>query len=318
MAFGECSVEIIKLESKPSLLVLGGTGFIGSKICERAIHEGFEVTSISMNRPKRVRYFDKVNYLYSDLRHPEPFADLKQNRFSYVVNASGYVDHSSLKSGGSNVINQHFSAIVKIVEFLDWDYLIKFINIGSSDEYGKSLQPAIESQREQPISPYSFSKVAASHFLQMMHISESFPVTTLRLFLTYGPGQNLDRFIPQIILGCLSEEEFDVSEGKQLRDFCYIDDVIDAVMLSLVTKKTDGLVLNIASGEPVEVRKVVQLISKLTKKGYPQLGKKPYRSNESMALYANRTAAMKKLGWNPKVSLEHGLNKTIDWFQENG
>ena len=318
MAFGECSVEIMKLESKPSLLVFGGTGFIGSKICERAIHEGFEVTSISMNRPKRVRHFDKVNYLYSDLRHPEPFTDLKENRFSYVVNASGYVDHSSLKSGGSNVINQHFSAIVKIVEFLDWDYLIKFINIGSSDEYGKSLQPAIESQREQPISPYSFSKVAASHFLQMMHISESFPVTTLRLFLTYGPGQNLDRFIPQIILGCLSEKEFDVSEGKQLRDFCYIDDVIDAVMLSLVTKKTDGLVLNIASGEPVEVREVVQLISKLTKKGYPQLGKKPYRCNESMALYANRTAAMKKLGWNPKVSLEHGLNKTIDWFQENG
>lgn len=89
-------------------------------------------------------------------------------------------------------------------------------------------------------------------------------------------------------------------------------------MLSLVIKNTDGLVLNIASGKPVEVRKVVELISKLTKKGYPQLGKKPYRSNESMALYANRTAVMKKLGWNPKVSLENGLNKTIDRFQENG
>lgn len=311
-------MEIIKPKSKPSLLVLGGTGFIGSKVCERAILEGFDVTSISKNLPPSIRHVDKVKYMCSNLTHSEPFAGLKGNRFSYVVNASGYVDHSSLKSGGSNVINQHFNALVKIVEFLDWDFLIKFINIGSSDEYGNSLPPAIESQREQPISPYSFSKVAASHFLQMMYVSECFPVTTLRLFLTYGPGQNLERFIPQVILGCLGEKEFDVSEGKQLRDFCYIDDVIDAVMLSLVIKNTDGLVLNIASGKPVEVRKVVELISKLTKKGYPQLGKKPYRSNESMALYANRTAAMKKLGWNPKVSLEHGLNKTIDWFQENG
>lgn len=268
--------------------------------------------------PTASRYVNEVNYLFTDLTQTNPFLNLENNKFSYVLNAGGYVNHSSLRDGGMDVIEQHFNSLVKLVNFLDWNYLIKFINIGSSDEYGHLGRLASEHQREQPISPYSLSKMAASHFLQMMHFSQSFPSITLRLFLTYGPGQNVDRFIPQIVLGCLSNKKFPVSEGKQIRDFCFIDDVVEAVFLSLFSTNMNGSIINIASGKKFELRRVVELIMKLTQKGSPQFGELSYRTNESMELFGKVDKAMNKLGWEPKISLEEGLRQTIDWYQENG
>ena len=66
----------------------------------------------------------------------------------------------------------------------------------------------------------------------MLHRTESFPATILRLFLTYGPGQNNLRFLPQIIKGCVNNQSFPTSAGEQLRDFCYVEDVVNAILLS--------------------------------------------------------------------------------------
>ena len=76
----------------------------------------------------------------------------------------------------------------------------------------------------------------------MLHKTENFPATVLRLFLVYGPHQKNDRLIPQVINGCLKKKKFPVSKGHQLRDFCYVDDVINAIILSLIKKKALGKV----------------------------------------------------------------------------
>ena len=117
------------------------------------------------------------------------------------------------------------------------------MNIGSSDEYGSNRAPQNEMQRESPISPYSFGKTASSHFLEMLNRIDNFPSCSLRLFLVYGPGQNDHRFIPQIIEGCLSDNIFNTSKGEQIRDFCFVEDIVEGreAIISLETANCRAL-----------------------------------------------------------------------------
>ena len=234
--------------------------------------------------------------------------------FDYVVNLSGYIDHSEFLQGGREVIQAHFDGVLNLVQFLEGKKLKRFIQIGSSDEYGNNSAPQHEEMRELPISPYSFGKVASSQFLQMLYRTQDFPVVILRLFLVYGPGQDNKRFLPQIIQGCLSGNDFPTSAGEQLRDFCYVDDIVQGIMSALYNEKANGQIINLASGEPIRVRDVVISIRDKLGRGNPQFGEFPYRLRENMALYANISKAKEILGWRPTMTFDEGVDKIIDSY----
>jgi nucleoside-diphosphate-sugar epimerase len=234
--------------------------------------------------------------------------------FDYVVNLGGYIDHKLFMEGGRSLIDAHFSALLNLLEVLPRHRLKRFVQIGSSDEYGNTPAPQHENQREQPISPYSLAKTANTHFLQMLSRTENFPSVILRLFLTYGPGQDSSRFLPQIIRGCLDDATFPTSAGGQLRDFCYVDDSVQAILQALTHPEVEGDVFNVASGIPVSIREMVEKVRNITGSGNPQYGDVPYRNGENMALYANISKAKRLLNWEPTISLDIGLKKTIDWY----
>ena len=187
--------------------------------------------------------------------------------------------------------------------------------MGSSDEYGLNKSPQKEIVREMPNSTYSFSKTASTHFLQMISRSENFPSSILRIFLTYGPGQKDNRFIPQIIQGCLKNLKFKTSSGRQIRDFCYIDDVVRAINMVLLSKKSIGKVYNVGSSKPIKIKKVVQIIRSIIKKGTPIYGSFTLRKNESIKLFPNINKITREIGWKPKFSLYEGLKKTIKYLK---
>jgi nucleoside-diphosphate-sugar epimerase len=149
----------------------------------------------------------------------------------------------------------------------------------------------------------------------MLHRAEGFPATTLRLFLTYGPGQDLRRFLPQIILGCLRDADFPVSAGEQLRDFCHVRDVVRAIFAALTEAAAAGEVINIASGQPVSIRRVIETVARLTGRGRPRFGEIAYRRGENMELYADISRAAAVLNWRPTLALEPGLRDTIDGYR---
>lgn len=302
------------LTGKYSLLVVGGSGFIGSYVVKEGVKRGWDVCSLSLHQPNPRRRVPEANYIFGDIRRPESLAKLANYQFDFVVNLGGYIDHLLYANGGYSQIEVHFIGLLNLLNALDIKYIRRFVQIGSSDEYGNALAPQIESQRELPISPYSFGKVAATHFLQMLNRTESFPAVILRLFLTYGPGQDQNRFLPQIIKGCLSDDSFATSSGKQLRDFCYIDDTVNAIFSVLDANNSIGHVFNIASGQPVSIENVIHSVCKIIGRGRPQFGMLPNRPLENSSLYANIAKVQDLVGWSPTVNLTKGLSSTIDWF----
>ena len=127
---------------------------------------------------------------------------------------------------------------------------------------------------------------------------------------------NANRIIPITITNAIKDKKFDCSEGKQLRDFIFVDDVISAIIKIIKSKKSSGEIINIGSGKPLSVKNVINKICKLVKKGRPQFGKIKLRKDEILILYPDIKKAKKLLRWRPKTSIKNGLNKTISFFKK--
>lgn len=296
------------------LLILGGSGFIGQNAVKNALQKGWRVTSISRER-QHWQNHPLLEKKCVDLTKQRDISNfLSNNKFDYVIDCSGYVNHSPLHQKGRRVLTDQVTSLLNIIEFLDRETLKCFLTIGSSDEYGDTQVPQFERYREHPIAPYSLGKVFGTHLIQMLHRTEQFPGVALRLFLTYGPNQNIERFVPQIIKGCLSGKDFPVSEGKQLRDLCFIDDVVEAIFAALLNPQTHGHVINIGSGHPVEIRSLINKVVRLIGQGKPKFGALPYRPGEPMELFPDLTKASELLNWRAQTSLDSGLEKTIQAF----
>ncbi len=301
----------------PHLLVIGGTGFIGHHLLKTANNKCWQTTSVSVNSPTEERFVDGVHYLHFNMTDYNLVKKNLVEDFNYIVNLGGYINHQLFQDGGRSLIETHFTTLQNLLETIPRRKLKRFVQIGSSDEYGNAPAPQHEELREQPISPYSLAKVANTHFLQMLNRTEKFPAVILRPFLTYGPGQDAGRFLPQIIRGCLDNTEFPTSAGEQYRDFCYVEDTIRAILKALVEPEVKGEVFNVASGEPVSIRAMIMKVCSLTGSGKPQFGKVLYRPGENMNLYSDIKKIQEMLSWSPQVSLEQGLQKTVNWYAEH-
>lgn len=296
------------------LLVIGGTGFIGRHVCRMAAEAGYSVTSLSLG-PARME-IPEARHLCADLSDPSSLGEVLAGKgFEYVVNSGGYIDHRPFRDGGRSLIHSHFDGTLNLIELLDRGRLVSFVQLGSSDEYGAAPAPQREDAREAAVSPYSLAKVATTHFLQMLWRTEKFPAVTLRLFLTYGPGQDTRRFLPQLIRGCLEDKKFPVSEGRQIRDFCYVGDVVRGILRALEAPAACGEVINLASGTPVSIKSMIDQVRQLIGKGEPEYGRIPYRVGENPELYADIAKARSLLKWQPHVSLATGLRDTIEFYR---
>ena len=301
--------------TKPSLLVVGGTGFIGYHLLLEAKKRRWKVTSASLNKPKKYRFAKGVSYIKVDITNTKEVKKKLNKTYDYVVNLGGYGDHSDFKDGGESLINSHFFGLINLVKTIKKKKLKKFIQIGSSAEYGIAPFPQKENMNGTPTSPYAIAKLASTKFLQMLYKTEKYPTSILRFFLVYGPRQDENRILPQVIKGCLKNKKFNVSSGNQLRDFCYIDDAVRAIILALKSKKSNGEIFNIGNGKPKKIKKIIIRICKIIGGGKPQFGKIKYRKDENMKLYPNIKKARINLKWKPRVDFNKGLKLTIQSYK---
>ena len=296
---------------KNNILIVGGTGFIGYHLAKRSLKKGWTVTSISSKAPKKKRYLPKVKYLLCDITKKKALRRNIQKQFKYVVNLGGYVDHSNKEK----TFQSHYTGCKNLTEIFLKKTPKAFVQIGSSIEYGNAKSPQKENFRCNPKSVYGKAKLLASKHLLNLFKKQEFPSTVLRLYQAYGPRQDLNRFIPIIISGCIKNKQFPCSKGNQLRDFLYVDDVVNAILKSLTNKNARGQIINIGSGKPRKIKNIIDYIKKTSKGGYPQFGRVKLRKDEILEVYPDIKKAKNKINWSPRISFKKGLKITINSYK---
>jgi len=300
------------LSLKNNILIIGATGFIGYHLAKKSLKKGWQVTSISSRPPRKKRYLSKVEYILCDITKKKSLKRNIRKTFKYVVNLGGYVDHSNKKK----TFKSHYIGCKNLTEIFLRKTPIAFVQMGSSAEYGNVKSPQKEDAKCNPKSVYGQAKLLSSIYLIDLFKKQKFPSTILRLYNTYGPGQDLNRLIPIVISGCTKNKKFPCSKGNQLRDFLHIDDVVDAILKSLTNKNARGQIINIGSGEPRIIKKIIEYIKKISKGGYPLFGKVKLRKDEILKVYPDINKAKNKINWKPKISFKKGLKITIDAYKQ--
>ena len=292
---------------KKKILIIGGTGFIGFHLSKKCLKKKWEVHSISTKKPSKQRYLKDVKYILIDISKKRDLRKKIREKYDYVVNFGGHVDHSNK----SKTYKSHFLGCKNLVEIFKNNQPKFFLQMGSSAEYGTNKSPLKENMLCAPSSIYGKSKLFATNYLIKTYKKNKFPVVIFRLFQTYGPNQDINRIIPITIDGCIKDKKFNCSSGVQTRDFVHIYDVIDAVFLAFKNKRSIGKIINIGSGKPRKIKKIIVFINKTVSKGTPLFGKIKMRKDEILENYADIKQAAKILRWKPKISFNEGLRNTI-------
>ena len=188
------------------ILITGATGFIGYHLAKYCLKLNWSVTSISTKKPIKTRKLKNVKYLICDLYNKNELNKKLSLDFDYVVNLAGYVDHSNR----DRTIKSHYIGCKNLSTILLNTKIKKFIQVGSSIEYGKIRSPQLENKnnKQRTFSAYGEAKLKSTKFLLNLSEKFNFPVTIIRLYLVYGPYQDINRVIPITILNSLKINHF--------------------------------------------------------------------------------------------------------------
>ena len=304
------------------VLVTGAEGFIGSHLCSRLVREGARVAALACpgaDLSRLSNLSDKISINSLDVREIDRLKEFvaaeKPQRIFHLA-AITDVDRSwdslpmvtDVNLGGT--IN-----LLRALSSIDYEILITTC---TAEAYGRNPAPFLEEMPLDPISPYSFSKAAASSFCRMAAASLGASVRVLRLFLVYGPGQGEERFLPQLIRAALTGQSFRMTAGEQTREYTYIDDVVEGFLLAARKGHGEGEVYNLGSGQEISLKRLVEKVGEITGKKVKLDGDiLPYRENEIRRFIGNHQLALDRLGWRAGTPLENGLARTINWYQQN-
>jgi UDP-glucose 4-epimerase len=305
-----------KIQGK-RILVTGAAGFIGRHLCQRLHDNGACVFGLVRSyRAEKELLFKQYVIDISD--HKQVNQLLQDVQPEMIVHLAAVKNRSDELDAFRRGFNADVLGTINLIEAsMALQSLISFVFIGSCDEYGQQEMPFVESVREKPNSAYGVTKLAVTQVLQTLARSKSFPAVILRPSVIYGPGQGADMFIPSLIHKLISHQKFAMTKGEQTRDFLYINDMVEAILLALVTAGINGEIINISSSSPIRIdymaRKIAQLIGVNAEK-LLDFGAMDYRSGETMNYWANNSHAKALLGWAPLVSLEDGLCETVNYY----
>tara|TARA_B100001250_G_scaffold303527_1_gene265237 strand:+ start:790 stop:1710 length:921 start_codon:yes stop_codon:yes gene_type:complete len=298
---------------KKNILIIGGTGFIGFHLAKQCIKRNWKVTSFSTSNPKKSRRVKKVKYEICDISDIKKLHKKTKNlNFNFIVNLGGHVDHKNKVK----TLSSHFLGVKNLYKVFKDKKITKFIQIGSSSEYGKLKSPQQEKKIAKPKLIYGIAKLKASKFLVEKYKKKKFPVNIVRFYQLFGPNQDDNRFIPQLINSSIKKKVFLTSSGEQSRDFLYVDDGVDAIIKCLINKKINGKIFNIGSGKPIKLKEIMLLVKNKLNFFKPIFGEIKLRKDEPKIIYPDIKLAKKELNWKSRVKFESGLNKTIKYYKK--
>lgn len=303
------------------ILVTGATGFVGSCLVRRLAEMKYDVhifTRINSNKWRIADLLGQVTEHKVDLRDAGNVERaVAQIRPAVIYHLATYGGFASQKDT-SVIIESNLMGTVNLLRSCEKIGFDCFINTGSSSEYGIKSEPLSESDILEPLGDYGVSKAAATLLCQSRALEKDMPIITLRLCSPYGPWDDPQRLIPYTIKSLLRGESPKLSTPKSVRDYVFIDDVLDAYLNVTKSPKSGGVIYNVGSGEQHSIGEVANVITKIVGNGLnPLWGMVNNQRAEPDSWLADISKAKQELGWYPSISLLTGISKTVEWFKKN-
>lgn len=306
-------------------LVTGGAGFIGSNIVEALVKKGEQVKVIdnfvSGKRENLSSVLDKIELAEGDIRDLTLLKKATQG-VDYILHQAALrsVPKSVGDPGSYNEVN--VTGTLNVLMAAREAKIKRVIYASSSSIYGETETfPEKETHLPSPISPYAASKMAGEHYCQVFAKIYGLETVSLRYFNVFGPRQSLESqyavVVPRFIISMLNNESPPVhGDGKQSRDFTYIDNVVEANILAATRPKVSGEVFNVASGCDYTVLALIGHLNKIigTKLKPAYTARRP---GDVPRTLADISKAKKLLQLKIKVDFQQGLRKSVEWFKEH-
>lgn len=304
-------------------LVTGCAGFIGSHLVDRILGEGGSVLGIDSVAPT----YDSVGrraQVERLSRHPRfEFIEGDINRIDLteLVGDSEVVFHLAARPGVraswrdfGTASDANILATQKVLDAISVRPETRLVFASSSSVYGSADEfPVPESRPLAPISPYGVTKASCEALLSAYASQFEVSLTSLRYFTVYGPRQRSDMAFTRWIRAGLMDAPLPVyGDGKAIRDFTYVDDVVEATLLSAGSFSPGHRVFNVAGGGPVSVNEVIEMISEILGKDLDIHHSEPAKGDPART-GGDTSLITQELGWSPITPIEEGLRRQIEW-----
>ena len=313
------------------VLITGGLGFIGSNLAIRLVEIGASVSIIDSLYPTcGANYFNvetirkDVEIVEGDAADPLLMRKLVRGK-KYIFNLAGHVSHIESMEDPFSDLHMNALAPLSVLEACKHENrAAQVVYAGTRQSYGRPESlPLVETQLLKPIDVNGVSKMAGEWFHIVYSRAHGISAVSLRLINTYGPRQLVKHprqglvgwFIKQAIDG----EEIQIfGDGRQLRGFNYVDDVVDALLIAGTNQRVRGDYFNLGGEGPVTLEAFVQLLLRITGRGSYRIVPFPpdKKAIDIGSVYTSAEKFNAATGWKPRVTLEEGLARTFEWYRE--
>jgi UDP-glucuronate 4-epimerase len=314
---------------KSKILVTGGAGFIGSHLCERLLEEGYGVVCldnfndfynprIKEDNIKEIAQNPDFLLIRGDILDKDLLERVfAENHISKIVHLAAIPGVRQSLSAPDRYVDVDIKGTVNLLEMARKYRAFHFVFGSSSTVYGRNSRVPFSEEEKNlaPISPYGCSKLAAEKFCEAYHKLYGIPVIILRYFCAFGPRQRPELVLPKFVrLAKQGRPIPKYGSGESARDYTYIDDIIEGTARA-IDKKFKFEIFNLGNSKPIKLNDLIDVLEKKLgmsiqiKELSDQLGDVP-------VTYADISKGKNLLGWEPRVSLEEGIEKFLIWYKE--
>jgi dTDP-glucose 4,6-dehydratase len=313
--------------NKTRVLVTGAGGFIGSHLTEQLVESGAEVRAlVHYNALGKWGWLDDssvakhIEVMTGDITDRDSVREAVKGR-QIVFHLAALIAIPYSYQVPSSYVRTNIEGTINILQAARDEGVERIIQTSTSEVYGTAQYVPIDEKH--PLtgqSPYAASKIGADKMAEAFHRSFGLPTVTVRPFNTFGPRQSTRAIIPTIIAQCLLGHKIQLGNLHPTRDLNFVSNTVDGFILAASSAAAIGQTVNLGSGREISIGDLAQVIGKM-------LGKPIHiesddqrlrpQGSEVERLLADPTLAKSLLGWQPRVSLEEGLVRTIAWITDH-
>jgi len=319
--------------SGAKVLITGGVGFIGSNLARRLVDLGAKVTLIDSLIPEYggnlfnihdIR--ERVSVNITDVRDPHAMAHLVKGQ-SFLFNLAGQTSHVDSMSDPMTDLAINAAAQLSILEACrKHNPEVKLVFASTRQLYGRpQYLPVDEKHPTRAVDVNGINKLAGEQYHLLYNDVYGVRACALRLTNTYGPGMRV-KDARQTFLGVWIRDAIQgnpiviYGDGSQVRDFNYVDDAVDALLAAAMNPKSEGQVFNLGSAEVISLKALADKLMVLHGSGSYQLVPFPAerKAIDIGDYYSDFAKIRAELGWSPKIPLQQGLQRTLQYYVEHG